>query len=160
MSKLIAKIMVFLACSVVILHAMVPHHHMSCGIEGSYIAAPHTHYGMCDSDDDCFELKCMAGVDSDKEHRVLHHQHETGEYPISHCKLQDLLTKSLLNHNEYDIYTAIICDAVLDLFFDELSQEILVALLPMATCEWGEYVAILPTQGVLSDAPLRAPPIC
>ena len=160
MRQLFAKIMLIIACNVLMLHAMVPHHHMGCGVDGGFMSMAHAHYGMCKSDKDCIKVNCFAEFDVRGILINYHSGEDSDETPSTQCKIQKLLAQSLINSTEQDIYTAIVCDAVLDLLYGDTGQELLVAFIPIATCDWADYIENLPTQGIPSDAPLRAPPIC
>ena len=82
MKQLAAKILVTLACSIIMLHAFVPHHHHD--VEGGSGMVFETELGC-----HCHE----GGVHDDGDHRHTHH-------PFDICLLQEMLSHLVLSTSE------------------------------------------------------------
>ena len=81
MKHLLAKIMTTMACAIIFLHAVVPHHHHDCGEESGLIFET--------------EITCHCS----------HHHHsddgnEHSDHPFGICHLADMLSHLVLNTKE------------------------------------------------------------
>lgn len=88
MKHLTAKIMISMACAIIMLHAVVPHHHHDC----------------CGAVGITFETELDCHCDSDHHHHhpgCNHHSH----HPFDICLLQDMLSHLVISTSD-DHYTA------------------------------------------------------
>lgn len=79
MKHLTAKIMISLACAIILLHAVVPHHHHDCAGEEGLVFET--------------ELACHCDCDHDHDHDGCGHSH----HPFDTCKLAEMLSHLVLS---------------------------------------------------------------
>lgn len=148
MRNLVAKIMVSLACVIIMLHAAVPHHHHDCCGAVGFVFENEV---CCHCDEACHDKGC--------EHHREHHSH----HPFDSCLLQEMLSQlTLSNADDRCYFTVLIQAEAQDFVFLFLTpgmgeEEVLLCGLPWA---WpGEAVPVLGAsyRGAVS---LRAPPAC
>lgn len=84
MYRTTAKIWITVACSIILLHAFVPHHHHDCRDEAGFVFEN--------------ELNCHCGGCEDE--RTAPEAREHHHHPFNTCKLQDLLSQLVLNTKE------------------------------------------------------------
>lgn len=129
-----------LACAIILLHAVVPHHHHDCDHEMGLVLEN--------------ELSCQC------DHQCDHHEDHHSHHPFDTCKLQDLLSHLVLSTKEDETYWALNHVAVVDLFADnvwsapDFNVEATTPqrLMPHAA-------SLLPSCQLPVDSPLRAPPV-
>ena len=134
--KLMAKILVCLACAVIMLHAVVPHHH---------------HEG-CEVAECCFL----------HHHHDDHEEHE-GNGPFDFCKLQDMLSHLVLSTKDDDSLIAAMIKAEAEcyclmpaLYLGVVAD---MALLPTGSVAWGEVPVRRCAAPECGASALRAPPM-
>ena len=76
MKNLTAKIMVVLACAIILMHAIVPHHHHDCEGEAGFVFES--------------ELTCHC------DHDGCRHEEGHSHHPFDNCKLADMLSHLVL----------------------------------------------------------------
>ena len=150
MRHLTAKIMITLACAIILLHAIVPHHHHDCaGLVGFVFETEinchcsHQHHSH-DCSHDCNE----------------HHS----DHPFDICHLADMLSHLVLNTKEDDNLLVLIVKAEV--------HNLLLAVLPtMDTAITASESGLsafadsgmpwsLPLPPLAGGQSLRAPPMC
>lgn len=82
MKHLLAKILVSVACAIIMLHAFVPHHHHDCDGEGGMVFET--------------ELDCHCNESCPHHHDEHHHSH----HPFDVCLLQEMLSHLVLTTND------------------------------------------------------------
>ena len=82
MKHLTAKIMISLACAIILLHAVVPHHHHDCADEEGFV----------------FETELACHCDCDHDHDGCGHSHS--HHPFDTCKLAEMLSHLVLSTKE------------------------------------------------------------
>ena len=150
MRHLSAKISITLACAIILLHAVVPHHHHDCADEAGFVFET--------------EINCHCS------HQHLQHgcndecNDHHSDHPFDICRLADMLSHLVLNTKEDEQLMAQVVKAEV--------HDLLLALLPNS----GEAVKLFDSECSLStnfDVPwalplptlagshsLRAPPLC
>jgi len=83
MKHLTAKILITLACSVIMLHAFVPHHHHDFEAGGGLV----------------FETELGCHCDCDCHHHDCDHHHHS-HHPFDICLLQEMLSHLVLSTND------------------------------------------------------------
>lgn len=143
MKYLVAKIMVSLACAIILLHAMVPHHHHDCDGEVGFV----------------FETELGCHCDSDCDHHTDCHHHGS-HHPFDTCKLQDMLSRLVLTTQDDKQFMAALFQAETHAFcLLALPEE------PVASSTLGAVMLSrpwvstdLPSACRLGGLSLRAPP--
>ena len=102
MRNAVAKIMSLLACSIILMHAFVPHHHHDC--EGGM--------GIVFED----EINCHCDCDHHDHHSCAHH-HGGSHHPFEVCLLQEMLSHLVLSTNDDEQYLAALIQAEAQAFF-------------------------------------------
>lgn len=82
MCRTTAKIWITVACSIILLHAFVPHHHHDCCGESGLV----------------FENELVCHCDCN--HEDCHHHDGESRHPYNTCRLQDLLSHLVLTHKD------------------------------------------------------------
>ena len=146
MKHLVAKVMISLACAVIMLHAVVPHHHHDCCGEVGFVFENEM---ACHCDESCHDMDC--------EH---HHGHS--HHPFDICLLQDMLSHlTLSNTDDRYYFTALIqaeAQGFLQLFLPSVQCDAVMPLLGTSFCRLA--VAVLPPMAPeVGVAALRAPPL-
>lgn len=144
-----AKIMVSVACAVIMLHAVVPHHHHDCcnamGLTFETELACH-----CDCN---HHLDCNHSNDCD------HHSH----HPFNICLLQEMLSRLVISTSDDHFASAAFFKAESNQFIVlalPLSQpELLVPIQPNRHVWWSSGTAPLVPAPTLGANGLRAPPV-
>ena len=143
MKHLMAKIMVFVACAIIMLHAVVPHHHHDC----------------CEAKGFTFEteLACHCHCDCD-HHDNDHHSH----HPFNICLLQEMLSQLVISTSDDHLTAAAIIKAEANHFIvlaiPCLPSVGLTPVLPVQIMWWPSGSAPLTPAPVLGANGLRAPP--
>ena len=148
MKHLTAKIMTTLACAVILLHAVVPHHHHDCVGEGGFVFET--------------ELTCHCDCDHDGDYDHDDCDHRHSHHPFDTCKLAEMLSHLVLSTKEDEAMLATCVKAdVHDLF-------VLIAPLAQTELSLMEVTAErrfsdggdfrLPQAPALGLHPLRGPP--
>ena len=135
--KLLAKIFITLACVIIMLHAVVPHHHHDgCGEVECFFCEHHHH-----------------GHDDDHGHGGL----------FDLCKLQDMLSHLVLTTKDDETYFAALVKAEAhELFVLAMPAQLFVMTAPerAAIIPWGlPFTAAIPSAPVSGATSLRAPPV-
>ena len=148
MRHLPAKIMTIMACSIILLHAVVPHHHHDCEDEMGFVFETeincHCNHHHHDCPKDCTE----------------HHS----DHPFDVCKLADMLSHLVFNSKEEEHLLALIIKAeVYGLLSAALSSNQLLTCvadngLPVSTKH--DEPIVLPIPPLAGGHSLRAPPLC
>lgn len=89
MKNLVGKVMMCLACAIIMMHAVVPHHHhdAGCGVGLVFETEIGCH---CDDEQD------VDGCATHHRDACCHHDHGS-KHPFDVCKLQELLSHLVLN---------------------------------------------------------------
>lgn len=146
MFKWFAKILSSLAVSIILMHAMVPHHHHDCcggrGFVFENEVACH-----CNGDYMCGNDCC---------------DHEGSNHPLNRCRLQDLLSKLVISQKSDELLSVLKCVPVLDLFVLNCpSQEQIGNIISIQVSFWIDADGGGLPRGVVSSYnPFRAPPCC
>lgn len=150
MKHLTAKIMITLACAIILLHAIVPHHHHDCADAAGFVFET--------------ELNCHCS------HQ--HHPHDCShdcdnhhsDHPFDICRLADMLSHLVLNTKEDDNLLSLVVKAEVHNLF--------LAVLPMmgatitatesglTTLASPDQPWSLPLPPLAGGHSLRAPPLC
>lgn len=150
MKRLSAKIMITLACAIIMLHAIVPHHHHDCAEEVGLVFET--------------ELNCHCS-----------HQHQThgctndcddhhSDHPFDFCRLADMLSHLVLNTkaDEHMMAQAVKAEA-----HDLMPDIIVPSGILLLTTDNGYHVYTgnnvpwtLPLPPFAGGLSLRAPPMC
>lgn len=138
MRNLAAKLMIILACAIIMLHAFVPHHHDDC----------------------CGAVECFFG----SPHHEHHHHHDEHPHPFDTCHLQDLLSHLVLTSRQDDLAIAdwhcLQSHDCFQLMLAALADDLpLMALHPHTVC-WPHGVAGVSPAPFHGAKALRAPPAC
>ncbi|MBP5541731.1 MAG: hypothetical protein J6X88_08805 [Bacteroidales bacterium] len=144
MRHLTEKIMVSLACAIILTHAVVPHHHHDCGDEGGFVfeteLACHCHHDDCPDGKDCG------------------HSH----HPFDMCKLAEMLSHLVLSTKDDEAAFALSLKADVHEIFDLFAQASLPASSETALSSCCHLrrpsEAVLPVQPAVGGMSLRAPP--
>lgn len=152
-TTIFSKALITLACAIILVHAVVPHHHHDCcgtmGIVFEDEVSCHCHSNAS---------PCQAC----HSHSPSGHHHTDSQHPFDLCKLQELLSHLVLSNKDQKTYLAVATIAVHDL---------LVALVPVGFSSEGPAATIslhnyyspqsaLPITFLRAAVPLRAPPQC
>ena len=133
--------MVSVACAIIMLHAVVPHHHHDC----------------CEAKGITFETELACHCDCD-HHDCNHHTH----HPFNICLLQEMLSQLVISTSDDHLTTAAIIKAGANHFIvlaiPCLPSVGLTPVLPDQTVWWPSGSAPLTTAPVLGANGLRAPP--
>lgn len=147
MKRLVAIIMVYLACAVIMLHAVVPHHHHDCcGTVGLVFE----NEACCHCDEACHDTAC--------EHHDGHHSH----HPFDICLLQEMLSHLTLTTNDDEYCLAALIKAEANDFFVLFSPVLQPeeGLPPAPEPDyWPSEAVALYAGYTLDAASLRAPPV-
>lgn len=150
MRRVISIVMIALANIIILVHAVVPHHHHDCrGIEGLVFENELT----CS----CNEGECRECHTSDC-HR---HRHRS-QHPFGNCKLQDLLSKLVLNSRDEKLLVFSLQAPVFD-FYNVDFQQINITVPEMELLVSGDVSRgeEIPLNESRNSNALRAPPaIC
>ena len=93
MKHLVAIVMVSLACAVIMLHAVVPHHHHDCcGTVGLVFEDE----ACCHCDEACHDRACE------------HHHGQHSHHPFDNCLLQEMLSQLTLSNTDKYYFAALI----------------------------------------------------
>ena len=147
MKNLTAKTMIILACAVILLHAVVPHHHHDCAGEVGFVFET--------------EINCHCS------HQ--HHQHNDcdehhSDHPFDLCRLADMLSHLVLNSKEDEQMLAMVVKAeVHDLMVAVIPNVVSVpmpAICRHAMAEGSAAPWALPLPPLAGGHSLRAPPVC
>lgn len=146
MKHLTAKIAITVACAIILLHAIVPHHHHDCADEVGFVFET--------------EINCHCS------HQ--HHTHDCDEHHSDHpfdiCRLADMLSHLVLNTKEDEHLMATVVKAEV--------HDLMQAFLPtqgiaiQAVSNGADILAysdvpwVLPLPPLSGGNPLRAPPQC
>ena len=144
MKHLVAKIMVMLACAIIMLHAVVPHHHHDC----------------CDAKGLTFETEFDCHCDSDHHHHPGCHHHS--HHPFDICLLQDMLSHLVISTSDdhHTVAASIRAESNTFVFWaiPSLYRELPNPVVPIRQV-WGATGPIPLTSAPAPDANgLRAPP--
>ena len=144
MKHLVAKIMIMVACAIIMLHAVVPHHHHDC----------HDVKGLT------FETEVACHCDLDhNHHNCEHHSH----HPFNICLLQEMLSRLVISTSDDHFASAAFFKAESNQFIVlalPLSQpELLVPIQPNRHVWWSSGTAPLVPAPTLGANGLRAPPV-
>ena len=144
MKHLVAKIMIMVACAIIMLHAVVPHHHHDC----------HDVKGLT------FETEVACHCDLDhNHHNCEHHSH----HPFNICLLQEMLSRLVISTSDDHFSSAAFFKAESNQFIVlalPLSQpELLVPIQPNRHVWWSSGTAPLVPAPTLGANGLRAPPV-
>lgn len=148
-SKIISKVMVSFACVIILIHAVVPHHHHDFDNSVCFVfqSKHHADMGECCHAECSGESECCNGNGEEK--------------PLGLCKLQQLLSQLVLSNREDDD------DLVVPYYanIDQIVPALLILVDPHAFEEegrcglndsgWPLYCADFPNASAL-----RAPPAC
>lgn len=150
MKHLTAKIMIILACAIILLHAIVPHHHHDCaGLVGFVFET---------------EINCHCSHE--------HHAHDCShdcedhhsDHPFDICHLADMLSHLVLNTKEDDNLLAMVVKAeVYNLFLAVMPTIDAAIKAPesgLATLANPDKPWTLPLPPLAGGHSLRAPPMC
>ena len=97
MKHLVAKIMIMVACAIIMLHAVVPHHHHDC----------HDVKGLT------FETEVACHCDLDhNHHNCEHHSH----HPFNICLLQEMLSHLVISTSDDEFFSAALIKAESNFF--------------------------------------------
>jgi hypothetical protein len=146
MKHLIAKIAISLACAIILLHAIVPHHHHDCANERGLIFET--------------EINCHCS------HQ--HHTHDCDEHHSDHpfdiCRLADMLSHLVLNTKEDEHLMAQVVKAeVHDLMTAFLPSRNAIIAATGCHCLMPAQPDVpwtLPSTSLAGCHSLRAPPLC
>lgn len=103
MKHFAAKILITLACGIIMMHAVVPHHHHDCCDEVGIVFE-----SELDCDCSCEEPLC-------EEHHC-HHHDGGSHHPMNHCRLQDLLAQLVISHKNEELLMALESVVEMDLY--------------------------------------------
>ena len=150
MKHLTAKTMIILACAIILLHAIVPHHHHDCaGLVGFVFET---------------EINCHCSHE--------HHAHDCShdcedhhsDHPFDICHLADMLSHLVLNTKEDDNLLAMVVKAeVYNLFLAVMPTIDAAIKAPesgLATLANPDKPCSLPLPPLAGGHSLRAPPMC
>ena len=143
MRHLTAKIMVSLACAIILTHAVVPHHHHDCDEGGGFVfeteLACHCHHDDCPDGKDCG------------------HSH----HPFDMCKLAEMLSHLVLSTKENETAFALSAQAdvheLLDLLAPATMQDVMGVTL-LGHLMWRPLKTLLPVQPQVGGMSFRGPP--
>ena len=157
MRNIASKIMVSLACAIIVLHAVVPHHHHDCADGMGLVFETEL---CCHCDEACPEH--AVGLTYDYACGHSHHGHQSN-HPFDICILQEMLSHlTLVNSDDKYYFTALI-KAEAQMFFQyclpTVQSDIIQPDLGTLFC-WP--AAAVPSVAVpyCGTASLRAPPVC
>lgn len=150
-TKIASKMLMVLACAIILMHAMVPHHHHdSCGIVGIVFEDEVT----CHCDEEAVPCQQCA------EHHSMSHSHDHSHHPFDLCRLQDLLSKLVISSKEDETYLALASIAEHDTFLTVIPT--LFGEESLASFNIQSFHPIvdeaLPLDVITQGTPLRAPP--
>lgn len=91
MKQLLGKIMMFLACAIILVHASIPHHHHDTYCTSGFVFENEL---TCQS---CGNELCNCINDGEL---CCHEHNDQSHHPFNRCKLQDLLSQLVLNNDE------------------------------------------------------------
>ena len=136
--------MIMVACAIIMLHAVVPHHHHDC----------HDVKGLT------FETEVACHCDLDhNHHNCEHHSH----HPFNICLLQEMLSRLVISTSDDHFASAAFFKAESNQFIVlalPLSQpELLVPIQPNRHVWWSSGTAPLVPAPTLGANGLRAPPV-
>ncbi len=134
MNHLAAKILVMLACSVIMLHAFVPHHHHDSEAGGGLI----------------FETELGCHCDADGHDHSCHHSHS--HHPFDFCLLQEMLSHLVLSTNDDQF-------SLSNLIAAESNNYLLLDLLDTQWVSSMGFLAFLPFRWPPNEVPLSAAPM-
>lgn len=145
MRHLVAKILVFLACAVIMLHTFVPHHHHDFEAGGGVIFD--TDFG-CQYDGDCRHHGC------DRPHNSHH--------PFDICLIQEMLSHLVISTSDDQVSLGELITAEVNNFLLlHLTAEPFVfagCLFEALSFWWPPKVGPVPAAPMLGVESLRAPP--
>ena len=150
MKSLAAKIAILLASAIILLHAMVPHHHHDCADEAGIVFET--------------ELNCHCS------HQ--HHSHDCNhdcddhhsDHPFDICRLADMLSHLVLNTKEDDNLLSMVVKAeVHNLFMavlPSMGKAIQATESELFILAYPDKPWSLPLPPLAGGHSLRAPPMC
>lgn len=128
--------MVALSCLIILVHAIVPHHHHDVrGLEG-------------------FVFEDEVGCCCDSE---CHHHDGDSHHPFDICKLQELLSHLVLSNKREEIQIVVAITSFPIPYFEGVEEERFVAHTPQPVC-YERFAAHLPHDVSQEPGGLRAPP--
>jgi len=144
MKHLTAKISILIACAIIMLHAVVPHHHHDCE-EGAGLV---------------FETELCCHCDSDCSHHDCDHRHS--HHPFDICLLQELLSHLVFSTSDDHFSMASLMKTVAsNYWFPALAAFFptpQVPILPEIKVHQPIRAVLLVPAPLLGVASLRAPP--
>lgn len=147
MKSLTAKIMVSLACAIIFMHAVVPHHHHDCDGERGFVFET--------------ELDCHCHHDGDgcASHDDATHSH----HPFDMCKLAEMLSHLVLSTKDDEtLFAALFKADVHELFYGMAYTPLEETLLTLANSQGHSLPApasLLPKTPYVGTPQLRGPPL-
>lgn len=137
MKHLGAKIMLWTACAVIMMHAFLPHHHDEC----------------------CDVVECFFCSEHHHEHDAQPHEKDTAD---DSCKLQDMLSHLVLSSRNDE---ALESPSVIAYLHQDFTigagwpaESCLALVLPSQPWDWPPDVATSTVVRIRESKPLRAPP--
>ncbi len=147
MKKITAISLILLANCIILVHAVVPHHHHDCCPSIGLVYETEASCHCCDVSN-----LCDCGASTPHTHNSKH--------STDGCKLQDLLSQLVLNTKERELFVQALDTSFQDFYIADL----LVYTLPQP--EEGvfvyhkPFVISSPTVFLIDNSGLRAPPYC
>lgn len=146
-----AKMMMCIACAIILLHTFVPHHHHDVeGGEGFVLESELVcnDQGVCCHGQDC-------------HHNQENHDQES-HHPFDICKLQQLLSQLVLNERDDKFFVQSSLQPLhLDLApWNAIVQKVDILASPSEPIRWEVYDEALPSVLAPIVYGLRAPPMC
>ena len=150
MKHLTAKIMITLACAIILVHAIVPHHHHDCAEERGFVFET--------------EINCHCS------HQ--HHPHDCNnncndhhsDHPFDICRLADMLSHLVLNTKEDDNLIAWVVKVevhnLLSAVMPTMGTPISTAESELSTLSSPDAPWSLPLPPLTGGHSLRGPPMC
>ena len=141
MKHLMQKIMVSLACAIIMLHAVVPHHHHDC----------------CEAKGFVFETEATCHCECD-HHDCDHHSH----HPFSTCWLQDMLSHLVITTYDETSLVAFIQAEVHNSFIlavPPVLDDMCTVFVSEGSMRWHSGTVPLVGAPVVGAHSLRAPPL-
>ena len=150
MKHLTAKIMITLACTIILVHAIVPHHHHDCADERGFVFET--------------EINCHCS------HQ--HHSHDCNnncndhhsDHPFDICRLADMLSHLVLNTKEDDNLIAWVVKVevhnLLSAVMPTMGSPISTAESELSSLSSPDDPWSLPLPPLTGGHSLRGPPMC
>ena len=139
--------MIALATIIIMVHAVVPHHHHDCCEVAGFVFE--TELMCCCNENEC--PKCSTAD--------CHEHHHHSQHPFDNCKLQDLLSKLVLNSDDKKFLSASLQAPLITLYSLDFQQiKIKVPEVEFFASNLDFWNENLPPEPQIYSHSLRAPP--